>query len=311
MNPVAKRTITGITTGLLVIGLFLYCPLRAILPIILMLSSFLQLEFYNLAKKSEPVVWLGLVFGCLWVLFAGIFGFQVGLLAVPAWFGVLLAVAGAIVSLFVLFNSRRSDPVASIASTLFGILYIPFLLSFFLLLVQTTGNGYFVPADAHVAWDGADPQRWTRTGLYTLLALVATAKFSDTGGFAFGLAFGKHKLCPTISPKKSWEGLLGSVVFAAVTMCVFYMLSLKFDWAGDIKAWQYLSYPTAAALGAVLAIVATLGDLVESRFKRAAGVKDSSSFMPAGIGGFLDMFDSLLFLPVLVYPVVVALSVDL
>ena len=153
---------------------------------------------------------------------------------------------------------------------------------------------------------------WTsRAGLYTLLALVALAKFSDTGGFAFGMAFGKHKMCPSISPKKSWEGLLGSIIFAAITMCVFYMLSLRFGWAQDIKAWEYLSYPTAAAIGGVLAIVATLGDLVESRFKRAAGVKDSSAFMPAGIGGFLDMFDSVLFMPALVYPVIVAVSVSI
>ncbi len=311
MNPVAKRTFTGIATGLLVIAMFLYCPMRAILPVILMLSSLLQLEFYNLAKKSEPVVWLGLVFGCLWILFAGIFGFHVGLVGVPAYFGAFLALAGAIVSLFVLFSSRRSDPVASIASTLFGVLYIPFLMSFFLLLVQITGNGYFSRADSNIVWYGAEPQRWTRTGFYTLLALVATAKFSDTGGFAFGLAFGKHKMCPSISPKKSWEGLLGSIIFAAITMCVFYMLSLRFGWAQDIKAWEYLSYPTAAAIGGVLAIVATLGDLVESRFKRAAGVKDSSAFMPAGIGGFLDMFDSVLFMPALVYPVIVAVSVSI
>ncbi len=299
MNPVAKRTFTGIATGLLVIGVFLYCPLRAILPIVLFLSSLLQLEFYSLAKKSEPVVWMGLLFGCLWIVFAGLFGFGGGSLMVPAWLGMYLVAAGALISLYVLFRSRRADPVASIASTIFGVVYIPVLMSFFLLLVQLTGDGL---------WGGAPAVEWTRTGLYTLFTLVATAKFSDTGGFAFGLAFGRHKMCPSISPKKSWEGLLGSVVFAAITMCTFHMLSVRFNWARDIRAWQCLSYPSAAAVGAVLAIVATLGDLVESRFKRAAGVKDSSSFMPAGIGGFLDMFDSILFMPALVYPVVAALS---
>jgi phosphatidate cytidylyltransferase len=62
-----------------------------------------------------------------------------------------------------------------------------------------------------------------------------------------------------------------------------------------------LRYPLAAAVGALIALLATVGDLIESRFKRACGVKDSSTFMPAGMGGFLDMFDSILFIPALAY----------
>lgn len=302
MNPVAKRTFTGIATGLLVIGVFLYCPMRAFLPIIIVLSSLLQLEFYGLAKKSQPVEWLGIAIGCVCLVATGLFGFNTGIIAVPVYITLGLPLAGGLIALAVLFDSKREDPVASIATTLFGVVYIPFLLSFFLFLVQITGRGFW-------GGGGVEGYAWTRTGLYTLLALVATAKFSDTGGFAFGLAFGKHKMCPGISPKKSWEGMLGSAIFAAITMCVFYMLSVKFGWADEIRAWGRLSYPTAAALGAVLSVVATLGDLVESRFKRAAGVKDSSSFMPAGIGGFLDMFDSVLFLPALVFPAVAMLSV--
>ena len=299
MNPVLKRTLTGIATGLLVVAVFMYCPMRTVLPVMLVFSSLLQLEFYSLARKSEPVVWLGLLFGCLWMVFAGLLGFGRGILMVLACLGMYLVAASALTSLYVLFRSRRADPVASISSTLFGIVYIPVLMSFFLLLAQISGDGL---------WGGDPRVGWTRTGFYTLFALVATAKLSDTGGFAFGLAFGRHKMCPSISPKKSWEGLLGSVVFAAATMCIFHMLSVRLDWGRDVKAWRCLSYPSAAAVGAVLAIVATLGDLVESRFKRAAGVKDSSSFMPAGIGGFLDMFDSILFMPALVYPVVAAME---
>jgi len=281
-------------TGLLVIGLFLYCPMRALLPVVLMLSNLLQLEFYGLVRKSKPVVWLGLLIGCAYLMGTGLYGFDYGTIVAPICFTLSLPLVAAVVSLVVMFDSSRDDPVASIASTLFGVLYVPFLMSFFLLVVQLTGSGF---------WGGHSEHVWSRTGLYTLLALVATAKLSDTGGFAFGLAFGKHKMCPSISPKKSWEGLLGSVVFASITMCAFYALSLKFDWAREIPAWGFLSYPTAAAAGGVMAVVATLGDLVESRFKRAAGVKDSSSFMPAGIGGFLDMLDSVMFMPALLFPV--------
>ena len=141
-----------------------------------------------------------------------------------------------------------------------------------------------------------------------LFALIAIAKFSDTGGFAFGMAFGKHKMCPTISPKKSWEGLVGSMLFSAVTAAVMLAIARHFEWGNDIKVWNMLTYPVAMGSGAVMALVATACDLIESRFKREFDVKDSSCFLPAGMGGLLDMFDSVLFIPALVYPFLVATS---
>ena len=137
----------------------------------------------------------------------------------------------------------------------------------------------------------------TRHGNLMLLYILAIVKFSDVGGFAFGLSSakllkgGNHKLCPTISPGKSWEGLLGSVVFSCAVSCAFVPLT-KFG------------VPKALAFGLVAALVGTAGDLVESKFKRWVGVKDSSALkITNGMGGFLDMFDSILFLPALVFPV--------
>ena len=121
-------------------------------------------------------------------------------------------------------------------------------------------------------------------GNLSLLYVIAIVKISDMGGFALGVSFGRHKLCPSISPNKSWEGLLGSVL-AAVILSVLFMPILHFPW------WK------AAVCGVLAALIGTFGDLVESRFKRWVGVKDSATFMPAGLGGFLDMFDSLLFAP--------------
>ena len=123
-----------------------------------------------------------------------------------------------------------------------------------------------------------------------MLYVIAIVKFSDMGGFAFGMSSarlmkgGNHKLCPTISPNKSWEGLFGSVL-ASVLMSLAFVPVTHFAW------------PKAVAFGVVAALVGTFGDLVESKFKRWVGVKDSATFMPAGLGGFLDMFDSLLFAP--------------
>ena len=102
------------------------------------------------------------------------------------------------------------------------------------------------------------------------------------------MAFGKHKMCPTISPGKSWEGLAGSMFASCVISCAF------------IKITGF-SIPKSLAFGVAAALVGTLGDLVESRIKRECEVKDSATFMPAGMGGFLDMFDSILFAPAIFY----------
>ena len=297
MNPIIKRTIAGLSVGLGIIALFLCCPLRGILPIVLALSTLAQLEFYQMAKKYEPVTWFGLLLGGGFVLAAGLFGFSPDIFALVFYFVPALLIAFLMLCLFVLFSARYRNPLGSIAVTLLGFFYVPLLLAFFLLTTQFTGRGFW----------GQD--MWTsRAGLYTLLALVALAKFSDTGGFAFGMAFGRHKMCPSISPKKSWEGLAGSMAFAAATAVAFLWMARRFGWADDVPAWGFLTYPRAIAVGAVVALVATSGDLVESRFKREVDVKDSATFMPAGMGGFLDMLDSTLFIPALAYPVLLALS---
>jgi len=133
-------------------------------------------------------------------------------------------------------------------------------------------------------------------GNVMLLYVIAIVKFSDTGGFVFGLTAAKllkggtHKLCPTISPNKSWEGLIGSLVFSVAVSC----LAMPLTGFGMGKA---------VVFGVTAALVGTFGDLVESKFKRWVGVKDSSTMrITNGMGGFLDMFDSLLFAPAVLLP---------
>ena len=132
-------------------------------------------------------------------------------------------------------------------------------------------------------------------GNLMMLYVIAIVKFSDMGGFALGMSTarlmrgGNHKLCPTISPNKSWEGLGGSVV-ASILMSLAFLPITHFS---PLKA---------IAFGVTAALVGTAGDLVESKFKRWVGVKDSATFMPAGLGGFLDMFDSLLLAPAVLFP---------
>ena len=118
-------------------------------------------------------------------------------------------------------------------------------------------------------------------GVARLVTFILVVVMSDTGGYVFGVLWGRHPMAPTISPKKSWEGFAGSVVFgttAGVLMAI-YALREPF-WVGLV-------------LGVCLVAVGTCGDLIESMIKRDLGIKDMSSFLP-GHGGVMDRLDSLL-----------------
>lgn len=114
--------------------------------------------------------------------------------------------------------------------------------------------------------------------IFTFMLCVVA---SDVGGYVFGVLFGSRPMAPAVSPKKSWEGFAGSVVFSIIagTGCVVLLLHAPF-WAGIL-------------LGFGLAVSATLGDLVESQFKRDLGIKDMSGMLP-GHGGLMDRLDGML-----------------
>lgn len=118
-------------------------------------------------------------------------------------------------------------------------------------------------------------------GFGRMLVFLIAVVCSDTGGYAVGVLAGRHPMAPRISPKKSWEGLTGSFVAAVVGGAIALPLLLHGSW------WQ------GAVLGAVVALVATAGDLAESLIKRDLGVKDMGTIVP-GHGGVMDRLDSLL-----------------
>ncbi len=130
-------------------------------------------------------------------------------------------------------------------------------------------------AGLYVVLVGLDGGEW-----WTLASIIIVV-FTDIGAYASGLAFGKHKLAPTISPGKTWEGFVGSIIVAMI--------------AGILLGWLMLGQPwwVGLVMGVMLALVGTMGDLTESLFKRDLGVKDISTWLP-GHGGFLDRLDSIL-----------------
>ena len=129
-------------------------------------------------------------------------------------------------------------------------------------------------------------------GKFYVLYFILVTKFSDTGAYVIGSLIGKHKMIPRISPGKTWEGFGGAIVVSTGTSLLFASL------AGPRLAG--MTWVHAALLGVILSSAAVIGDLIESVFKREAGVKDSGKFFP-GIGGILDLLDSLLFNAPLMY----------
>jgi phosphatidate cytidylyltransferase len=171
-----------------------------------------------------------------------------------------------------IFHKNPETPaLAAIGYTLLGLAYIPFLGS-------TTANLlYLTPADP----DGRP------TGHLYVLYLALVTKMSDCGAYLTGSLIGRHPMIPRISPKKTWEGFAGAILHstaASLLLVRFLPESLSLV-GGPIRA---------AALGAFL------GDLAESVIKRATGAKDSGHSLP-GIGGALDLIDSLLFTAPLLY----------
>jgi len=118
-------------------------------------------------------------------------------------------------------------------------------------------------------------------GQWWTLAFIVAAVAADTGAYAFGLMFGKHKMAPVISPKKTWEGFAGGAATSLVAGVLLALFMLGEPW------WFGLVF------GGAIFLTATLGDLVESLIKRDIGIKDMSSWLP-GHGGFLDRLDSIL-----------------
>ncbi len=125
---------------------------------------------------------------------------------------------------------------------------------------------------------------------WILLFIFVCIWCNDTGAYIFGCNFGKYKLFPSVSPKKSWEGFVGGFVTVLIiaTLFALFVDALDFEWY------------RAMSLAAIISIFATWGDLFESMLKRSAGVKDSGKIIP-GHGGVLDRLDSFLFVAPAIY----------
>jgi phosphatidate cytidylyltransferase len=241
------------------------------LLIMVFLASTVLIDFYGLVDKRDLVCFKGWgIFGGLLLMvgtFLNLTG-RLGTTGTPARVNdfetsfLILFVLGLCLRQF--FSRSNTAGILAISTTLFGLMYVPWLLNF----IQKIN--FFPRVDGH----------------YYLLYFVLITKFSDTGAYSIGSLIGRHKMIPRISPGKTWEGFGGAILFSTLASLLFvHFLGHKMVGMN----WQH-----AIILGVILSVSAVVGDLIESLFKREAGVKDSGNLFP-GIGGILDLLDSLLF----------------
>lgn len=255
-----------ILTGLVGIPIFLGLLFLGQWPLLALVTGMGLVAFYEYSRMGRamgfnPSFPLGSA-AVLAVLFTA------GLMPPDGlYLGAALALSTLVILTLTLFRPESFSVVDALI-TLAGVVYVGLFSHLLLLRRLGGGSGW----DAGLAWVG--------------FAFLCTWG-ADTMAYFVGIALGRHKLAPKISPHKSVEGLLGGVAGAAV-------VGLLLGPTIGVLRWQ------GALLGVAIALVATLGDLTESSLKRAAGVKDSGRLLP-GHGGVLDRFDSSLFVLPFVY----------
>jgi phosphatidate cytidylyltransferase len=255
---------------------WLAVPGVVLLPLALLCGALAASELVAMfrARGHEPldhIVYVGSLLAIL-VASAPALPFAAGRYLNVGALGLFAAIFAASLLFAVLGELRRYDgsgkATTNLALTMLAILYVGGLLAF---LVQLRLIG---------------DKPWT--GMFALLSLIAVVKMSDIGQYTVGRLIGRHKLAPQISPGKTWEGLFGGFVFAGLT--AWLLVEREAYPATWLSGPHFLH---GAVYGVALASAGVIGDLTESMFKRDAGFKDSSTWMP-GFGGVLDLLDSLL-----------------
>ncbi|TDE13331.1 phosphatidate cytidylyltransferase [Dyadobacter psychrotolerans] len=256
LNNLQQRTITALAGVFVIIGCIVYSDWTCLL-LFCTISALTQLEFYKLLglDGNQPLTYYGTFCGTVMMLLAYLI--EMEKVAFENYF--IISPLLSMIFFIKLYKKNDLKPFTNIGFTFLGIIYVA--LPFSLIVVMAMRGGSY---NYEIV-------------LGSLLLLWA----SDIGGYFAGTKFGKRKLFERISPKKSWEGAMGGAAFAALIAFVLGQYFLTFE------PWKWY------CIGAIIVVVGTYGDLVESLFKRSIAIKDSGSSIP-GHGGFLDRFDGLL-----------------
>jgi len=261
------RVLTSLVLVPVVLVLILFEPMRPAFSIVIACFAAVGLyEYYAIVRqrKIQPETIVGMVFGTL-VALSGHTGN-------PMLVGLLLFVAITVAGMFHMF--RPTTTVESTGVSIFGIVYVGWLF-------------------AHVTLLRAEPE----IGAGLAVLLLVTVALTDAGAYVCGKLLGRHKLAPTLSPKKTWEGSIGGGLLSIGGASLLFVLSAHY---AKLPDWSLPHYMLTAAC---MSGISQLGDLMESAMKRSAGIKDSGVLFP-GHGGVLDRCDGYLFAAPLLYYIV-------
>ncbi len=268
-----KRTVSWISLWLIC----LFCVFSGwqILSLLLIAVFGLagQWEFYAAQEEKGHKVFKHSGLFCGALIYASSWYFLIdhplraGLVHLGTELVLVFAILGAFIRL-VIRQENHAAPITTAALTVLGLMYVPFLFNYVTLLA-------FSPMPGGPA-----------VNRFLLIYLLAVTKFSDVGAYVIGSLFGRHKMIPRISPGKTWEGFAGAIATSLT-------ISLGLTWwlGAPLHA---MSLASGVALGLLIPLISVVGDLAESVVKRDASIKDSGRTIP-GIGGALDLIDSLLF----------------
>lgn len=276
MTPLQQRLIVSSIGILIVLTAIFLAPVPAFKPIFTLFTAAIiavaMKEFYRIArvKDLEPADHLGRSLGVLYACAVALSTQYESFHMLPET--VLLF---SLLACFLYYFVNRASPFVNLSVTVFSLVYLAVPLSCIISIIY-----FFEP---HHEQDG----RWW------LFYLLAVTKMTDAGGFFVGKKFGRQPLAPIISPKKTWEGALGGLSAAVATSIILTLLLKIFD------GMFSLTFLESIFLGVALGIIAQCGDLAESLLKRDGGIKDSSRL--PGLGGVLDIVDSLVFTAPLMY----------
>lgn len=267
-----QRVITGVLSGIIFIGALLLMN-TIVFPIFLAALSCIAVWEIEKAVglKNKMIMVLSLLLSAV-IPFAVHFRFNIPVAAFGGAFVVLT-----FIFMLIEFETTKFEQAVT---AIFSAVCVPYAFSLMIVF-----------RDVHIHFDGYSKV----DGVYLLLFALFAGWMTDIFAYFVGSKFGKHKLCPKISPKKSVEGAIGGVAGAIILNVLLLFVFKRFFFTEGTG----LSYPTVVILSIVLSIISMFGDLAASTIKRNFGIKDFGKLLP-GHGGIMDRFDSLLFvMPVL------------
>ncbi|MCB1112867.1 MAG: CDP-archaeol synthase [Chlamydiales bacterium] len=278
MSNLSQRlTVSAVIVTLILFAIY-FATNTFFRPIFVLLTagfiSYALYELYHLAQQKgmKPLERTGIICSVAYIFSIYLSYQHPSLLLLP-----MIVIALTMLIIFGYYFFRGSDPLVNLSVTTFGVAYLTIPLSCLIAITY-----YF----------NGNP---TQDGRWWLFYLIFVTKMTDTGGYFIGKNFGKSKFFAHISPNKTWEGAIAGLCFAVASSAILCLVAHN---AFETSPFL-LTYWQSLWLGLLIGILAQFGDLAESRLKRDMGVKDSNT-MP-GLGGILDVVDSLVFTSPLLY----------